>query len=97
VARNFQIGVATAHTGLSVDAIRFYERQGLVKSPLRSEGGFRLFRAEDVKDLQFIRSAQELGFSLDEIRDLLLLRNGAPKPCAHVEQLIGEETRFRAG
>lgn len=88
MSRGFQIGVVAEQTGLSVDAIRFYERQGLLKSAPRSDGGFRLFRGADVEDLQFIRGAQELGFSLDEIRELLSLRHGASKPCAQVEQLL---------
>lgn len=88
MSQGLQIGIVAQRTGLSVDAIRFYEREGLVSAPVRSEGGFRLFQAEDIEEFQFIQSAQELGFSLDEIRELLALRNGAPKPCLHVEQLL---------
>lgn len=83
-----QIGVVAHRTGLSVDAIRFYEKEGLLNAPARTAGGFRLFRAEDVEALGFIRSAQELGFSLDEIRDLLSLRKGASRPCGLVERLL---------
>ncbi len=88
MSQGLQIGIVAQRTGLSVDAIRFYEREGLVTAPVRSDGGFRLFQAEDIEEFQFIQSAQELDFSLDEIRELLALRNGAPKPCLHVEQLL---------
>ena len=88
MAERLQIGVVAQKTGLTVDAIRFYERERLLASPVRSEGGFRLFQDRDVQNLLFIRSAQELGFSLDEIRGMLALRDGAPKPCAQVERLL---------
>src|SRR5215470_10016154 len=71
-----KIGAVSKRTGLSVDAIRFYEKEGLLKISVRSEGGFRLFREKDLEDLRLIRSAQSLGFSLVEIRDLLSIRNG---------------------
>src|SRR5258705_13909894 len=57
-----QIGKASEQTGLSVDAIRFYEKQRLLERPPRSEGGFRLFNSGDIQRIQFIRSAQQLGF-----------------------------------
>lgn len=83
-----QIGAVARQTGLSVDAIRFYERERLVASPMRTEGGFRLFHKEDVQTLHFIKSAQELGFSLDEIRDLISLRRDAATACPRVRQLL---------
>ena len=88
MTRGLQIGVVAQRTGFSVDAIRFYEREGLLKAPLRSEGGFRIFGVEDVEDLRLIRSAKEFGFSLNEIRELLTPRHGAPEPCPQVEQLL---------
>jgi len=61
-----QIGKVASQTGLSIDAIRFYEREGLLSKPMRSEGRFRLYREQDIQQLRFIRKAQELGFSLQE-------------------------------
>jgi MerR family transcriptional regulator, copper efflux regulator len=75
-----KIGAVSKRIGLSVDAIRFYEKEGLLKVPLRSEGGFRLFQEQDLEDLRFIRTGQSLGFSLVEIRDLLSVRNGLSMP-----------------
>ena len=83
-----QIGDLATRTGLTVDAIRFYERERLIHTPARSNGGFRLFTVGDVEDLTFIRNAQELGFSLDEIRELLSLKRSSHPDCSEVEQLL---------
>ena len=83
-----QIGRVSEKTGLSVDAIRFYEKQRLLNRPLRSEGGFRLFGRDDVERIQFIRRAQRLGFSLPEIRELLVVRGDHGKACSHVHELL---------
>src|SRR5262245_10643308 len=91
-----KIGAVSKRTGLSVDAIRFYEKEGLLKISVRSEGGFRLFREKDLEDLRLIRSAQSLGFSLVEIRDLLSTRNGLSTPCADVKRLLGAEAGSRS-
>ena len=83
-----QIGDVATRTGLSVDAIRFYGRERLLHTAARSNGGFRLFSAGDVEDLTFIQNAQELGFSLDEIRELLNLKHVSHPDCSQVEQLL---------
>lgn len=85
-----QIGKVSEQTGLSIDAIRFYEKKRLLDRPPRTEGGFRLFSQHDIKRIEFIQHAQQLGFSLPEIRELLLLRsdNGA---CSHVRDLLREK------
>ena len=86
-----KIGDVAKKTGLSIDTIRFYEKQGLLRSPSRSEGGFRLFQETDIANLRLIRSGQSLGFSLDEIRDLLSIRNGISLPCADVKRLLEQK------
>jgi len=83
-----QIGELAKQTGFSIDAIRFYERKGLLKKPARSEGGFRLFSSGDVANLQFVRKAQELGFSLDEIYGLIILRDQDTQACRHVQEML---------
>ncbi len=83
-----QIGDVASQTGLSIDTIRFYERERLLHAAARSNGGFRLFSKSDVDDLAFIRNAQELGFSLQEIRDLVGLKNTRHPDCNQVEQLL---------
>lgn len=74
-----------------MDAIRFYQRQRLLKPPARTEGGFRLFDRQDIQTLRFIRTAQELGFSLSEIRQLLYLQAGQTQVCSHVRDLLQQK------
>src|SRR5215467_10541276 len=83
-----QIGKVSEQTGLSIDAIRFYEKQRLLDRPPRTEGGFRLFRREDIGRIRFIRSVQQLGFSLPEIRELLVLKRDHGEACSHVRELL---------
>lgn len=71
------IGEFGARAGVSVETIRFYQRKGLLPEPLRPAGGIRRYGAADVERLRFIRSAQSLGFSLDEVAELLTLEDGA--------------------
>jgi Hg(II)-responsive transcriptional regulator len=86
-----QIGKLSRETGLSVDTIRFYEKEGLLRQPPRSQGGFRLYTATDVEHLHFIRCAQELGFSLAEVRELLLLQDENTQACPQVRDLIRQK------
>jgi len=86
-----RIGQVAHETGVSIDAIRFYEKQGLLKRSPRTEGGFRLFGVDDIETLQFIRKAQELGFSLNEIRELLMLRAEHVPKCLHVKELLEQK------
>jgi DNA-binding transcriptional MerR regulator len=83
-----QIGKVSEQTGLSIDAIRFYEKQRLLDRPPRTEGGFRLFSAHDIERIQFIQRAQQLGFSLPEIRELLVLGRDDGQACSHVRDLL---------
>lgn len=86
-----QIGVVAKRIGLSVDAIRFYERNALLPRPARTEGGFRKYGETDVETLAFIRRVQGLGFTLKEIRDLLKLRESGLQPCAPVRRRLQEK------
>jgi len=60
--------------GVNLETIRYYERQGLLAKPPRTGGGYRIFPSDAARRLRFIKRAQELGFSLSEIRELLALR-----------------------
>ena len=86
-----QIGIVAKKIGLSVDAIRFYERNGLLPRPPRTEGGFRRYAENDVETLAFVRRAQGLGFKLSEIRGLLRLRGNRLQPCAPVQCRLQEK------
>lgn len=74
---NLTIGEFGALAGVSVETIRFYQRKRLLPEPPRPTGSIRRYGAADVDRLRFIRSAQSLGFSLDEVAELLKLEDGA--------------------
>lgn len=81
------IGEAAKLAGVSVDTVRFYQKLGLVHVPARSTSGYRLFNQDQIHNLRFVRHAQDLGFSLSEIRDLLALRQ-KPHACAEVQSML---------
>ncbi len=91
VSTGLQIGSVALRTGLSVDTIRFYEKQNLISKPVRSQGGFRLYDDASVERLTFVTQAQTLGFSLREIRELLLLRDVGGESCSHVHDLLNHK------
>ena len=86
-----QIGIVAKKIGLSVDAIRFYERNALVPRAPRTPGGFRQYGENDIETLAFIRRVQGLGFKLNEIRGLLKLRGNRLQPCAPVRRRLEEK------
>jgi DNA-binding transcriptional MerR regulator len=83
-----QIGELAKRTALTVDAIRFYEKRGLLPKPIRSTGRFRLYTAGDMARVRFIRQMQGLGFSLAEIDELINLRTHKVEACESVQQLL---------
>ncbi len=86
-----QIGMVAKKVGVSVDAIRFYEHNGLLRQAPRTEGGFRTYGEDDVEALAFVRRVQGLGFKLSEIRGLLSLRGNRLQPCAPVKRRLEEK------
>ncbi len=80
------IGKLARLAGVGIETIRFYERIGLIEKPPRSEGGYRLYPEEAVSRLRFIRRAKELGFTLNEIRELLSLRLDGRSRCEDVRR-----------
>lgn len=68
------IGEVAAQAGVNVQTLRYYEKRGILGRPLRSRAGYRKYPADTVRVIRFIKRAQELGFTLDEIEDLLRLR-----------------------
>jgi MerR family copper efflux transcriptional regulator len=85
--RPMQIGEMAKNAGVSVQTVRFYERQGLMPSAPRKESGYRLYDEADLKRLLFIRQAKALGFSLEEIRTILKMRERGQCPCGSVLRL----------
>ncbi len=88
---SLKIGRVSAKTGLSVDAIRFYEKSGLLQRPARTPGGYRLYEEREIADLEFIQKAQQLGFSLNEIRELFSIQRHPNEVCEHVRDLISQK------
>ena len=77
-----RIGEVALRAGVSIDAVRYYERRRLLPAAPRTEGGFRLFTPDTVERVRFIKRAQELGFSLDEISELIA--TGGARECKRV-------------
>jgi len=86
-ARHFPIGALSVQTGVNIETIRYYERIGVMPAPPRTEGRQRMYDEDHLKRLTFIRRGRELGFSLDEIRELLGLVRGHGLTCAQVKAM----------
>lgn len=85
-----QIGEIAALAKVSVDTVRYYEQLKLLPRAARSSGGFRIFPAETVERIKFIKQAQEMGFSLDEVKQLFSTDGGANQ-CRTVRDLLREK------
>ena len=88
VQPTLQIGELAKRTALSIDAIRFYERRKLLPPAFRSAGGFRLYTTDDIERLRFVQRVQRLGFSLEEIKQLMAIRADKAHACAAVRQFL---------
>jgi len=83
-----KIGELAEVTGTAVETIRFYEREKLLPSAARAENNYRMYSAEHIGQLAFIRRCRSLDMTLDEVRALLLLRESSAKDCAEVNALL---------
>ena len=90
---SMQIGQISKLAGMSIDAVRFYERSGLLAAPVRSDGGFRLYSLGHLSTLEFIRNLQALGFSLKEIREFLSLRSNDLRACSALQKMLDHKLR----
>jgi MerR family mercuric resistance operon transcriptional regulator len=91
------IGQVAKQAGVNIQTVRFYERKGLVTPAGRKASGYREYTAEAVRRIRFVKHAQEIGFSLREIEDLLSLRVDPATTCgdirAHAEEKMTEVAR----
>lgn len=78
------IGKLAALAKTSTDTLRYYEREGLIEPADRTESGYRLYDKDSARRIHFIKQAQHCGFTLTEIRDLLVLRNRDAACCGDV-------------
>ncbi len=88
-----RIGELADQLGINTKTIRYYEEIGLVPQAPRTPSGYRHYSEADVARLAFIKSAQRLGLSLEEIREILSLRERGEAPCAYVRDVIGQQLR----
>jgi MerR family mercuric resistance operon transcriptional regulator len=86
-------GGLAARTSCNIETIRYYERVGLLPPPPRSAGGHRLYGEGLIRRLNFVRRSRDLGFSIEELRELLRLVDGGAYTCREVEQLARDHMR----
>jgi MerR family mercuric resistance operon transcriptional regulator len=79
------IGQVAKQTGVTVETVRFYEKQGLIAAPRRTDAGYRQYPLETVKRVQFVQRAKEVGFTLKDIGELLALRQTPGTSCADIK------------
>ncbi len=84
-------GKLAKDSGVNVETIRYYERRGLLPRPPRKTSGYRLWPSDTVKRIRFIKHAQELGFSLREISELLSLRTDKTTSCSEIKRIAEEK------
>ncbi|NEO85894.1 MAG: heavy metal-responsive transcriptional regulator [Spirulina sp. SIO3F2] len=87
IATGLKIGQLAKQTGVAVGALRYYEERGLLQSQ-RGANGYRYYPLSAVHQVQFIKKAQALGFSLEDIHDILNLHQQGDRPCALVQSLL---------
>ena len=103
-----KIGELAKHSGVGIDSIRFYEREGLLPPPQRLASGYRIYDDGDLQRLQFVRRAKALGFTLSEIVELLALsrhanedmaamKAAAQQKLADIDARLADLTRIRDG
>jgi len=88
-----RIGAAAEQAGVNVQTLRYYERRGLLPRPPRRDSGYREFPDEAVRIVRFIKRAQDLGFSLDEVEELIRLRNDKRRDRARVRAIAERRVR----
>jgi MerR family copper efflux transcriptional regulator len=81
------IGDVAKEAKVNIETLRYYERRGLLASPARSTSNYRLYTEDTVRRVRFIKGAQELGFSLKEILELLSLRAEPETSCEDIREL----------
>ena len=84
----YAIGDLARRTGTKVETIRWYERDGIMPAPVRTDGGHRLYTQVHLNRLAFIRHARELGFPLDDVRGLLRLADDPERPCDEADAIV---------
>lgn len=87
MGKTFGIGELARATCTKVETVRWYERIGLLAAPARTAGNYRAYGREHLERLSFVRRARDLGFSLDQVRELLRLSDQRDRPCEEVDRI----------
>lgn len=87
-SRMLKIGEVSKLSGIGIEALRFYEKSGLLDKPSRTYSGYRVYDADVLERLAFIKRAQVLGFSLDEVRQIIADARKGQSPCAEVREIV---------
>jgi DNA-binding transcriptional MerR regulator len=87
------IGSLARRVGVRASALRYYERQGILRAPARRPNGYRIYSDDAVKLLLFVRRAQSLGITLKEIKPLLSLASRGQQPCSNIKLLARNHLR----
>ena len=93
---NLTVGKLAEAAGVGVETIRFYERRGLLQQPEKKSTGYREYKPDDVARIQFIKSAQAIGFTLKEIGELIQLEADHNSRCGDVQQRAQEKVQLVA-
>lgn len=86
--KQLKIGEVSKHSGVGIEALRFYEKSGLLERPGRTYSGYRLYDEEVLERIAFIKQAQALGFKLDEISQLIRHKRAGESPCDEVREIV---------
>ena len=86
--KQLKIGEVSRRAGIGIETLRFYEKSGLLDRPGRTESGYRLYDESVLERLAFVKKAQLLGFTLDEIKQLIDHKRKGENPCAEVREIV---------
>ncbi|MCP1120475.1 DNA-binding transcriptional MerR regulator [Robbsia andropogonis] len=93
MAEIYSIGTLSEVSGVNIETIRYYEKVGLLPAASRAGNGYRQYDKASADQLSFIRRGRELGFTIDEIRELLALVHHPDRPCADADRMTREHLK----
>ena len=94
MSKFFKIKQASELTGINLETIRYYEKQGLIKPILREQNGYRVFVENQLEQLRFIKTCRNIGFSLNDIKTLLQLQQTPNKQCNEINALAEQHLAY---
>ncbi|MEO0595883.1 MAG: heavy metal-responsive transcriptional regulator, partial [Chloroflexota bacterium] len=87
----YSIGELSKQAGVSTQTIRYYESIGLLPDPMRASNGYRQYKDKDIERLKFITRARQLDFSLDDVNEILALKEKREAPCRYVMEMMTQQ------